>query len=86
MSSEQIDAGVDTDREAPYRRLILEAVPRLLSQFDRESLSPTRGSFDRDHWSWKFRDFPVILLQAGLIPLAWLHTHPFDGNIYFDSR
>ncbi len=82
MTQPGFAASVDGDRAAPYRRLILEAAPRLLSQLDRESLSPTRGSFDRDHWSWKFRDFPVVLLQASLIPLAWLYTNPFFGNVY----
>lgn len=83
MSSERIDSGVDTVREAPYRRLILEAVPRLLSQFDRESLSPTFGSFDRDHWSWKFRDFPLILMQTGLLPLSALYARAMEGNVYY---
>jgi hypothetical protein len=76
----------DTDRAAPYRRLLLESTPRLLSQLDRESLSPTRGSFDRDHWSWKFRDFPVVLLQASLIPLSWLFTTRLDGNVYYGNE
>lgn len=85
MSQAPHPASVDADRAAPYRRLILEAAPRLLGQLDRESLSPTRGSFDRDHWSWKFRDFPVVLLQASLIPLSWLYTNPFAGNVYHDN-
>lgn len=68
-----------------YRRAIIEATPRLLGQLDRESLSPTWGSFDRDHWAWKFRDFPVNMLQFGLLPLSWLHQRPFDGNPYAGS-
>jgi hypothetical protein len=52
----------------------------LLGTLDREPLSPTWGSFDRDHWAWKFRDFPVILLQAGALPLAWLWRSPGPGN------
>lgn len=75
----------DADAEPPYRELLLESVPRLLGFLDREELSPTRGSFDRDHWAWKFRDFPVPLLQAGLIPLAWLHAHDCAGNVYRDN-
>ncbi len=82
MTEPSAFTSANLEQEAPYRRLLLEAVPRLLSQLDRESLSPTRGSFDRDHWSWKFRDFPVVLLQASLMPLAWLYTTPFDGNVY----
>ena len=68
--------------EPPYRRFILEAAPRLLGQLDREPLSPTWGSFDRDHWAWKFRDFPINMLQFGLLPLSWLHQRPFADNPY----
>ncbi len=75
-------AALDAEREAPYRRMLLEGAPRLLSQLDREPLSPTWGSFDRDHWAWKFRDFPIILLQTGLLPLTWLYARTFDGNPY----
>ena len=86
MSHASTTASVDADRAAPYRRLILEAAPRIMGQFDRESLSPTRGSFDRDHWSWKFRDFPVVVLQGSLIPLSWLYTHSFGGNVYHQNE
>ncbi len=86
MSQAQTNASVDADRASPYRRLILEATPRLMGQFDRESLSPTRGSFDRDHWSWKFRDFPVVVLQGGLIPLSWLYTNSFGTNFYHHNE
>ena len=84
-AADAVDAADPVDAEPPYRELLLESVPRLLGFLDREELSPTRGSFDRDHWAWKFRDFPVPLLQAGLIPLAWVHTHDFDGNVYRDN-
>jgi len=85
VSETPTTASLSADRAAPYRRLILEAAPRLMGQFDRESLSPTRGSFDRDHWSWKFRDFPVVVMQGSLIPLAWLYKTPFAGNVYHDN-
>lgn len=63
-----------------YRTGVLDAMPRLLGQLDREALSPTWGSFDRDHWAWKFRDFPVTMLQAGVLPLAWLWRDSGPGN------
>ena len=53
-----------------YRPGLARALPRLLGQLDREPHSPTFGSFDRDHWSWKFRDFPITMLQYGMLPLA----------------
>lgn len=66
----------------PYWRHILDATPRLLGQLDRERLSPTWGSFDRDHWAWKFRDFPINMLQTGLLPLAWLFGRQAEDNPY----
>jgi len=63
-----------------YLGPVLEATPRLLGSLDREPLSPTWGSFDRDHWAWKFRDFPINMLQAGVLPLAWLWRTPVSGN------
>lgn len=68
-----------------YWAPLLEATPRLLGALDREPLSPTRGSFDRDHWAWKFRDFPVTMLQAGVLPLAWLWRTPGAGNPWAGS-
>jgi hypothetical protein len=70
-------------RAESYRAFVLRAVPRLLGTLDRDPLSPTFGSFDREHWAWKFRDFPVNMLQTGLLPLAMLYTsrsNPYAGQ------
>ncbi|MEO7964181.1 MAG: hypothetical protein ABIT38_09775, partial [Gemmatimonadaceae bacterium] len=56
--------------------------PRLLSLLDREARSPTRGSFDRVNWNWKFRDFPLTMWQASMMPLATLFRHPHLANPY----
>lgn len=65
----------------PYWPLVYENLPRLLGTLDRERLSPTCGSFDRDHWAWKFRDFPLNMLQVGTLPLAWMWRHdPFQAG------
>ncbi len=64
----------------------LRQVPRLLSLQDREPHSPTYGSFDRDAWSWKFRDFPLGMAQTAVYPLALLWRHPFAGNPYHGSE
>jgi hypothetical protein len=47
---------------------------RLLSQLDAEASSPSRGSFDRTWWCWKFTDFSATRFQEGVYPLAWLAT------------
>lgn len=46
-------------------------VPRLLTQACRDPNSPCYGSFDRDWWHYKIRDFPSIILQQGGYT-AWL--------------
>lgn len=70
---------------SPARYLaFLEGAPeRLLGMLDREPHSPTLGSFDREHWAWKFRDFPLGMLQGAAYPLALLWRHPFADNPYF---
>ena len=73
------------DAMSVYLAEVLQAAPRLLSALDRESYSPTFGSFDREHWGWKFRDFPVTMLQIAQYPLAQLwklgvRANPYYGN------
>ncbi|MFP5355213.1 MAG: hypothetical protein ACLGIK_08690 [Gemmatimonadota bacterium] len=68
-----------------YWRVLLGVAPRLLSLLDREQRSPTRGSFDRVNWGWKFRDFPLTMWQASMMPLATLYrtahpANPYAGN------
>jgi hypothetical protein len=68
---------------AEYEREIDASAPRLLSMLDREPLSATFGSFDRENWAWKFRDHPLMMLQAGLLPLGLLWSRPYEGNPYY---
>jgi hypothetical protein len=72
-------------RASQYREIALRAVPRLLGMLDRDPESPTFGSFDRDHWSWKFRDFPIAMMQTGMVPVALLYADrgpdsPYGGS------
>jgi len=76
---------VDPARAAVYAPFVLEAAPRLLSDLDREPHSKSYGSFDRDHWSWKFRDFPILMTQWALYPLALLWRLDLPGSIYCGS-
>jgi len=62
------------------------AAPRLLSLLDREPASATLGSFDREHWAWKFRDFPLGMQQTAVYPLALLWVHPFAGSPYYQNE
>lgn len=40
-------------------------LPRMLTQVCRDPDSPAYGSFDRNWWHYKIRDFPSIILQQG---------------------
>lgn len=72
-------------RAAQYRASAVRAVPRLLGMLDRDPESPTVGSFDREHWAWKFRDFPIAMLQTGMVPLAMLYASSGWDNPYGGS-
>jgi hypothetical protein len=65
--------------------MVVGAAPRLLSALDREPHSATRGSFDREHWGWKFRDWPRGMLQNSIFPVAMLWRHPLPGSPYAGS-
>lgn len=68
--------------DSAYASFALGAIPRLIGKLDREPHSLSYGSFDREHWSWKFRDFPIGPLQMGIYPLALLWRQPFAGGSY----
>lgn len=78
------DAPPGASRER-YWRVVLDVAPRLLTLLDREERSPTLGSFDRVHWAWKFRDFPLTMWQASMMPLATLWRTPHPDNRYHGS-
>lgn len=70
-----------------YSLAAVAQVPRLLGMLDREPDSKTFGSFDREHWGWKFRDFPITMLQTAIYPLALLWRHSFpDSRCYRQAR
>jgi len=71
--------------DSVYLREALPQIPRLLSALDREPHSVSHGSFDRVHWAWKLRDFPLNMAQAAACPLALLWRHPFPGNPCYAS-
>lgn len=65
-----------------YGRVAVAQIPRLLGTQDRQPDSPTYGCFDREYWSWKFRDFPLGMLQSAVYPAALLWRHAFTGSEY----
>lgn len=69
-------------KQTSLQRFIVQTVPRLLSQLDRDPTSPTYGSFDRNFWQYKIRDFSSAILQQSSYTLALLYRHQFPGNTY----
>lgn len=69
-----------TDPSAIYREAALSQVWRLVALIDRNPHSPTRGSFSRTHWGWKFIDFPYPRLQEGVYALTRLQGLAEPGN------
>lgn len=76
---------VDRERAAVYAPFVLGAAPRWLADLDREPHSVSYGSFDRDHWGWKFRDFPILMTQWAMLPAALLARTDLPGSPYFGS-
>jgi hypothetical protein len=64
---------------SPYDDLIRLALPRVLSQLDRDPDSPTYGCFDRNHWHLKVRDFASMPLQQSALTLALIARD--DGGL-----
>jgi hypothetical protein len=75
-------AGAPIDAGGLYFREAMTALPRLLAATDREPHSRTYGCVDRDYWGWKFRDFPLTMLQLAAHPLALAWQGPRLGNPY----
>ena len=69
-----------------YKKFVLDNVPRLISQLDRDPTSLTYGCFDRNHWQYKIRDFSSIVLQQGTLSLALLYSNSFSGNVYYQNQ
>ncbi|MFI5318026.1 MAG: hypothetical protein ACHQ6V_00465 [Myxococcota bacterium] len=79
------ELAADRERAAAYAPFVLAAAPRLLADLDREPHSVSYGSFDRDHWGWKFRDFPILMTQWAVLPAALLARMDLPGSPYFGS-
>lgn len=67
-------------RAATYAEMVRSEIGRLIGSLDREPESKTYGCFDREFWAWKFRDFPITMLQAGGYVLAQWWNRPIPRN------
>lgn len=68
-----------------YTGFINKAVPKVLSQVDRDKHSKTFGSCDRNFWHLKTRDFSSAILQQTGLALQLLYELDFEGNICYNK-
>ena len=64
--------------------LLRRNLPRVLSQLNRDADSPLFGSFDRNFWHYKIRDFSSIILQQGMLVLDVLKSIDRPDNPYYN--
>ena len=66
--------------KAKYAQLALAEIPRLLSCQDRNSFSPSYGSFNREFWHTRTKCFPDAIAQFGTLSLALVFAYKFPGG------
>ena len=69
-----------------YADFILQKIPLVLTQVDRDKDSKTFGSCDRNFWHLKIRDFSSAILQQTSLTLALLYKVNFKDNIYYNNE
>lgn len=55
-------------------------LPRILTQLSRDPDAPTYGSWDRNFWHYKMRDFSSMILQQGMMVVDALQAYKTEGN------
>ena len=76
---------MDTLSSSKLFKNLQHYIPRILSQMDRDADSPTFGSFDRNFWHFKIRDFSSMILQQGVMILQALKNYDNPENPYFEN-
>ena len=66
-----------------YKKTILNSLPRILSNCDRNKYSSSFGCFDRNFWHYKIIDIPSARLQEGVLTLALLYLD--SENSFFQK-
>ncbi len=69
-----------------YLEEVLINTPRLLSLLDRNPLSKTYGSFDRQYWHYKISDFSCARMQEATLTLALLFKLKHPRNQYSNNK
>lgn len=86
MNLQNTDIQCMTQETNPYIPIVLNIIPRVLTNLDRDRDSPTYGCFDRAFWNYKVQDFASAILQQCSLSLALIYRYPFPGNIYYNKE
>ncbi|MGE4505109.1 MAG: hypothetical protein AB7D51_07150 [Desulfovibrionaceae bacterium] len=84
-SNTDLSHGPEDDLKARAWAALAPLVPRLLTQLERDPDSPNFGSFDRDFWHYKMRDFSSAILQQGALSVHALAGLKLPGNPLFGN-
>ncbi len=69
-----------------FARPILDQMPRLLTQVDRNPHSPTYGSCCRNFWHYRIEDISNAQMQELVLTLAFVYRYDAPGNEYHQSE
>jgi hypothetical protein len=69
-----------------YWEILKPLIPRILGQLDRDPDSPTYGSFDRNFWNYKIRDFSSAIIQQGFLVLDVLYKYDSKENPFYKNE
>ncbi len=69
-----------------FARPILDQMPRLLTQVDRNAHSPTYGSCCRNFWHYRIEDISNAQMQELVLTLALAYRYESPDNPYFQSE
>jgi hypothetical protein len=70
----------------PFLSSVIDNVPRLIGQLNRNPSSPYYGSFDRAFWHYRTNDISCARYQEVTLTLTLLYFHAFDGNQYYQDK
>src|SRR3989338_3382062 len=69
-----------------FLEMALSETARILSLQDRNPISPTYGSFDREYWQYKKVDTPYASVQGAVFSLALLYKNRLYNNPYYKNK
>jgi hypothetical protein len=60
-------------------------LPRIITQLSRDPDAPTYGSWDRNFWHYKMRDFSSMILQQGMLVIDAMENYNGENNLFYKN-